>query len=65
MIDEGLVIDSKTIIINESKSYIPKRIKNFSIKEEYDKDSLVKTLIFTLNKLIRKIHYYSEYMKMF
>ena len=63
IIKEDLEIDPFTIIINESKLSIPKNINDFSIDEKYDKSILDKTLIFTLNKLIRKKHYYYELVK--
>ena len=59
-IEEDFEIASKTIIINESKLSIPKNIEKFDIDEEYDKNLLSNTLIFTLNKLIKKKHYYKE-----
>ena len=63
LIKEELEIDPYTIIINESKLSIPKNINDFSIDKNYDKNALEKTLIFTLNKLILKKHYYYELVK--
>ena len=62
-INESFDIDPKTIIINESKLTIPKNIDKFSFKKAYDIKLLSNTLIFTLNKLIRKKHYYYELVK--
>ena len=62
-IEEDLIIQPKTIIINESKLSIPKNIINFSFNQKYEKNILSNTLIFTLNKLIRKIHFYYEFVK--
>ena len=61
--DEDLIIEPKTIIINESKLSIPKNIINFSFEQKYEKNKLSNTLIFTLNKLIRKMHFYYEFVK--
>ena len=61
--DEDLCITKKSIIIAESKLSIPKQIENFSFDIQYFKKDLDKTLIFTLNKLIRKIDFYSQYAK--
>ncbi len=58
--NENLNIEPKTIVINESKLSIPQDISNFTLNNKYDKNLLSKTLIFTLNKLIKKIHYYYE-----
>ena len=51
-----------TIVINETKLSIPKNIKKFCILKFYNKDDLTNTLIFTLYKLIKKIHYYDEFV---
>ena len=61
--DEDLYITKKSIIITESKLSIPKQIEDFSFDIQYFKKDLDKTLIFTLNKLIRKIDFYSQYAK--
>ena len=63
LIDENLDIEPKTIVINESKLSIPKNIDNFNLEEKYEKDLLEKTLIATLNKLIRKSYYYSKFVE--
>ena len=36
--DEDLIIEPKTIIINESKLSIPKNIINFSFEQKYEKN---------------------------
>ena len=64
-IDEDFDIDPKTIIINEAKISIPKDkegSKDLLIKK-YSKTLLDKTLLFTLNKLIRKVEYYSKFVE--
>ena len=56
--DEKMEIAPKSIIIVESKLSIPKDkgidIDNFKFYIEYEKSELDKTMIFTLNKLIKK-----------
>ena len=56
--DEKMEIAPKSIIIVESKLSIPKDkgidIDNFEFYIEYKKSELDKTMIFTLNKLIKK-----------
>ena len=62
-LQEELSIHEKSIIIIESKLSIPKEIKDFSFTKEYSRNDLDRTLLFTLNKLIKKISFYSEYVK--
>ena len=62
-IDEDLEIGPKTIIIIESKVSIPKDKPDFSFEKIYSRSVLDKTLIFTLNKLIKKIKYYKEFIE--
>ena len=64
-IEEELVIGPKTIIINESKISMPKDIEepNNLLNKEYYIYELDNTLLFTLNKLIRKIEFYYTFLK--
>ena len=62
-IDEDFIIGPKTIVINESKLSIPKYIKGFSFDKKYTKEDLSSTLLFILNKLIKKRVFYYEYVK--
>ena len=61
--DEALEIQPKSIIISESKLSIPKDIKNFSFSSEYPKNELDGTLLFTLNKLMKKINFYKQFVE--
>ena len=61
--DEALEIQPKSIIISESKLSIPKDIKNFSFSSEYPKNELDATLLFTLNKLMKKINFYKQFVE--
>ena len=65
--DEKMEIAPKSIIIVESKLSIPKDkgidIDNFKFYIEYEKSELDKTMIFTLNKVIKKKKIYSEFVQ--
>ncbi len=56
-------IEPKTIIICKSKLSIPKPIENFSFNIKYEKEKLDNTLLFTLNKLMKKIDFYKQYVE--
>ena len=64
-IEEELVIGPKTIIITESKISMPKDKEdpNNLLNKVYRRSDLDKTLLFTLNKLIRKIDFYYTFVK--
>ena len=64
-IEEELVIGPKTIIITESKISMPKDKEdpNNLLNKVYRRSDLDKTLLFTLNKLIRKIEFYYTFVK--
>lgn len=62
-IEENFIIDPNSIIISETKQSIPKRIDEFNFNYKYNKVELDQTLIFTLNKLIKKIEIYSQFVE--
>jgi len=64
-IKEDFEIWPKTIIINETKISFSKEQDEFKdlLNKKYNRSILAKTLLFSLNKLIRKIEYYSVLVK--
>ena len=58
-----LEISPKSIIICECKSSIPKDLLNFAFNNDYSRNQIENTLLFTLNKLVKKIPFYYEYIK--
>ena len=64
-IEEELVIGPKTIIINESKISMPKDMEEPDniLNKGYYIYELDNTLLFTINKLIRKIEFYYTFLK--
>ena len=64
-VEEEFVIGPKTIIINESKISMPKDKEdpNNLLNKLYLRSDFDKTLLFTLNKLIRKIEFYYTFVK--
>ena len=63
--EEDFEIGPKTIIINETKISISKEQDESKdlLTKNYNRSLLDKTLLFSLNKLIRKIEYYSVLVK--
>ena len=63
--EEDFETSPKTIIINETKISISKEQDESKdlLTKKYNRSLLDKTLLFSLNKLIRKIEYYSVLVK--